>query len=134
MLLPLCFFPVFRSARLESTKESGYHLRQSLDALRAETQQYEDAISQTKREMEMIQRETQILEERLAQSRSEYHWGLDQAERIRVEEEKIETILREKLSKLNSQVNDVSDRVHQLRQLEEEFKLKVSELDTEKWG
>ena len=50
--------------------------------------------------------------------------GLDQAERIRIEEEKIETHLREKLSTVNTQVNDVSDRVHQLRQLEEEFKLK----------
>lgn len=166
------------SHRLDTTKESGYHLRQSLDALRAETQQYEDAIAQTKREMEMIQRETQMsaqhshttcmqlstrptqpiirqicsiislptahsspfvlvlllsllcsvvclfsLEDRLTQSRSEYHWGLDQAERIRIEEEKIETILREKLSHVNTQVNDVSDRVHQLRQLEEEFKV-----------
>ena len=48
------------SQRLESTKESGYHLRQTLDSLRAETQQYEVAIAQTKREMEMIQRETQM--------------------------------------------------------------------------
>ena len=48
------------SHRLETTKESGYNLRQTLDALRAETQQYEDAIAQTKREMEMIQRETQM--------------------------------------------------------------------------
>ena len=74
------------------------------------------------------------LEERLQQSRSEYHWGLDQADRIRVEEEKIETILREKLSHVNTQVNDVSDRVHQLRQLEEEFKLKdvrIQQLETE---
>ena len=74
------------------------------------------------------------LEERLQQSRSEYHWGLDQAERIRIEEEKIETILRDKLSHVNTQVNDVSDRVHQLRQLEEEFKLKdvrIQQLETE---
>jgi len=52
------------SSRLESTKESGYHLRQTLDQLRAETQQYEDAIAQTKREMEMIQRETQMSDTR----------------------------------------------------------------------
>ena len=63
--LVLCFVILLTSLcvcsqRLESTKESGYHLRQNLDSLRAETQQYEDAIAQTKREMEMIQRETQM--------------------------------------------------------------------------
>jgi hypothetical protein len=74
------------------------------------------------------------LEERLNQSRSEYYWGLDQAERIRMEEERIEAQLREKLSQVNTQVNDVSDRVHQLRQLEEEFNskdLRIQQLETE---
>lgn len=53
-------FPLCSSQRLDTTKENGYQLRQALDALRAETQQYEDAIAQTKREMEIIQRETQM--------------------------------------------------------------------------
>lgn len=122
------------SERLDSTKASGYQLRQTLDSLRSETQQYTDAIAQTRREWELVLREKEILEERLKCSREEYSWGLDQAERIRAEEAKIENQLREKLSHVNTQVNDVSDRVHQLRQLEEEFKMKdvrIQQLETE---
>lgn len=48
------------SARLDNIKTSGFQLRQQLDQLRSETQSYEDAIAQTRRDIELIQREKEM--------------------------------------------------------------------------
>ena len=118
----------FRST-LDSSHQSASELRVELDRLRSEVLAYEDAILTTKREIDNTKRERREIELNYDLIKEEFQLQLHKLMQARQDAQECETELRNRLSKSDSQNLELSERLNQLRQLEDEFNKKEQRIE-----
>ena len=109
---------------LESAHLTASQLRVELDAVRSDLLQYEDAILSARREIAATKRERREVEVHYHLVRDEYDEQHSRMMQTRKELEESETELRVRLSKAEVEQVDLTERLNQLRQLEDEFNKK----------
>ena len=100
-----------------------------LDRLRSEVLAYEDAILTTKREIDNTKRERREIELNYDLIKEEFQLQLHKLMQARQDAQECETELRNRLSKSDSQNLELSERLNQLRQLEDEFNKKEQRIE-----
>ena len=116
-------------AVLESSHATASQLRLELDALRSEVLTYEDACVQARLQVEQTRRERREVELSYAAVRDEFDMQLHKLVQARRDAEESEHDLRVRLSKSEAEHVDLSERLNQLRQLEDEFNKKEHIID-----
>ena len=114
---------------LESSHATASQLRLELDALRSEVLTYEDACVQARLQVEQTRRERREVELSYAAVRDEFDMQLHKLMQARRDAEESEHDLRVRLSKSEAEHVDLSERLNQLRQLEDEFNKKEHIID-----
>ena len=116
-------------ASLESLHLTAAQLRVELDSLRTEILNYEEAIAQARREKDNAIRERREVELTFASVRDEFdlQYGKLMAARREMEEADLE--LRRRLNEGSSENADLTERLNQLRQLEDEFNKKEATIE-----
>ena len=109
---------------LESAHLTASQLRLELDGLRSELLSYEDAILNARREIDNTKRERREVELNYSLVRDEYDMQIHKLMQARRDAEESEHDLRVRLSKTDAENVDLSERLNQLRQLEDEFNKK----------
>ena len=109
---------------MESAHLTASQLRLELDGLRSELLSYEDAIVNARREIDNTKRERREVELNYSLVRDEYDLQIHKLMQARRDAEESEHDLRVRLSKTDAENVDLSERLNQLRQLEDEFNKK----------
>ena len=125
---PLSLPSLIRST-LDSSHQTASELRVELDRLRSEVLAYEDAILTTKREIDNTKRERREIELNYDLIKEEFQLQLHKLMQARQDAQECETELRNRLSKSDSQNLELSERLNQLRQLEDEFNKKEQRIE-----
>ena len=124
----LSITPPYRST-LDSSHQTASELRVELDRLRSDVLAYEDAILTTKREIDNTKRERREIELNYDLIKEEFQLQLHKLMQARQDAQECETELRNRLSKSDSQNLELSERLNQLRQLEDEFNKKEQRIE-----